>query len=284
MILRKEYYTQKDGTEIIKVFCNNGYFYCDKADEDIIDNHSFEIGKAGSKTNLVVPKTSVRINDRYVTKTFGQMYNKKYYGEYNPDGKVCDHINGVEIDNVSSNLRLASIQQNSYNQFTQGFTVNMRNDKYSQYNTYYSAAVNVAKFPNTKKRTLRPFGCVKDEISACKQQYELENIWLKDYIKDNFVMFDFTTFRRFALDILDLERTGQQSHEEAINTYLMQDHIRTNPWYWFRYSLHKFYDRLGVSEPKLNVDYYINEDNAMAFCGTNQLCRPFKFGNACRVN
>lgn len=145
----------------------------------------------------------------------------------------------IEIDNCDSNLNLVSNQQNQYNNFTKGYTY----------------VKNFGFKPRVKinLETIYPYGQVKrTEDEACILQRKLETEWLQEQLGSDVYCFDIFEYRRGSLDILDLERTGQISHEEANYRHILK--YADNAWYYLRYDLQDFFKEHHISVPEYSLD------------------------------
>lgn len=284
MIKDIQEYVQKDGRIVEKIICKNGFFYIDKRDLDIIESHTFEVQVAGGQTNIVAPRTQIKVDGKWHSVTFAQLYALKYFGALHPDNKVMDHKNGVELDNISSNLQLVTTQQNGYNQFKQGYTINLKGGANGATHTNYFATTAIRDRVNNKKITIRPFPVTQREDVVAKQQYMLENDWFKQKYPQIYYAFDFPQWRRNDIAFVQEEREGKFTNADVVRRFLCQDEIRLNPWYWCRYNLFELYAQYGISYPHENRDWYLDEDGAMRF-KNDTLCRPFNWGiNTNRVN
>ncbi len=284
MVLDIQEYKQQNNRVVEKIICKNGFFYVDKKDLDIINQYTFEVHPAGGQTTMTTPRASFKIDGAWHSVTFAQLYCLKYYGELHPKGLFIDHKNGSELDNVSSNMNLVNIQQNGYNQFKQGYTINFSGGLNGATHTNYFATVAFRDMKQNKKVTIRPYSRVFREDEVAKQQYDLENSWFKKHYPDLYYPFDFIHWRRNDLYFLQLEREGLVTEKDAIRLFLMQDKFRLNPWYWCRFNLFNLYKKFGITYPQEGIDWYINQDGEMCFMN-GELCRPFKRGiNQNRVN
>ena len=65
-------------------------------------------------------------------------------------------------------------------------------------------------------------------------------------------MFNFLKYRRGSEDILDLERTGQISEEEAIYRHVLR--YADNAWYYYRYGLEQYFRENHIPVPDFDLD------------------------------
>lgn len=119
------------------------------------------------------------------------------------------------------------------------------------------------------KHSYRPLSFTYREDEACQQRYYLEQIWLREQLGDQYYMFDFKKYRRGSEDILDLERTGQISEEEATYRHIMR--YAENAWYYFRYGLQEYYKDNNIPVPK----YQLNEQGFMVDRITQKRLCPY---------
>lgn len=170
-----------------------------------------------------------------------------------------DHINMVEIDNTDENLNVVTNQQNSLNKFTRGYIL--------------GAGKNL-------KLLFRPqiclngqihysFGYMYREDETCIKQNYLEQIDLRKMMGVSYYQFDFKKYRRGSEDILDLERTGIISEEEAIYRHILK--YSENAWYMLRYGLEQYFKDNNIPIPQYSLD----SDGFMVHRITGQKLSPF---------
>ena len=87
---------------------------------------------------------------------------------------------------------------------------------------------------------------VRTEAEACQVAYQLE-LQYEDY------MYSFLKDRRKDVDLLDLERTGKISEEEAIYRHVLR-YAADNAWYYYRYNLVDYFNAYNISVPKFSAD------------------------------
>ena len=95
----------------------------------------------------------------------------------------------------------------------------------------------------------RPYSVVKREDNACTTQNYLEQVYLREKLGTQYYMFDFKKYRRGSQDILDLERTGQISEEEAIYQHIRR--YSSNAWYYFRFGLQDYFQQYRIPIPQV---------------------------------
>lgn len=237
-VLMSEVYKQKNGVEVLKVILKPtnkfpegmNYFYAPAETIDLVNHYKWCLfGRAEGGY------VSCHSNEETV------LFHRKLYEFYH--GYVCqegiDHINQVEFDNVDQNLNVITHQQNSYNCFTKGYA------------SIYSRKCFRAEIKLSRKKYL-PFRVTHTEDEACIQQNHIEKVWLKEKLGADYYMFDFLKYRRGSEDILDLERKGIISEEEAIYHHIMK--YADNAWYYLRYNLEEYFNDNHIPVPKYDLD------------------------------
>lgn len=226
-VSRIEEYTQKDGAGVLKVFLvsrkafpNGSYFYADAEDLDIVQSQYW--GRKG--TGAIIARTiyaSCYLFHREVA------LKKLGHYPYYPDW--IDHYNGVLFDNCDSNLFITSNRRKGR---TRGYT--FRTDSYNpngSWHVYIST-------PQVRKS-------VKNELEACRLRYELEQAYPT-------YCYNFLEDRSDDLDILDMERTGQITHEESIYRHVIK--YADNAWYYHRYNLEQYFKDNHIPVPQYALD------------------------------
>lgn len=82
---------------------------------------------------------------------------------------------------------------------------------------------------------------------------KLETDYLRGILKDDYYMYDFLKDRRGDLDILDLERTGIISAEEATYRHVIR-YAKDNAWYYYRYNLEQYFKDNHIPVPDFDLD------------------------------
>lgn len=198
-VLEVEQYRQKNGEDVLKVlvkptklFPEGGYFYCDTSDEKLVKQYKWRLQSQ---------------REPYVTAGcwgYRGTQEKRFHREkafnilsYYPN--YINHINRVEYDNVNQNLDVVNQQQNCWCKSSKGYYLDERG---------FRPHVGV------NSRIIRA-KYIPTEVEACQVAYQLE-LKYEDY------MYDFLKDRRKDADILDLERTGQISKDEAIYRHVLR--------------------------------------------------------------
>lgn len=255
MVEKIESYTQKNGNEILKVYMKVSadtpeelkYFYTDTSNLDLVEKYSWRVSK-GYWVNPVV----TRINSHtpnVKTLYFHREYACKVLGYY-PD--YIDHINGLEIDNIDENLNIVTNQQNAFNKATRGYKYDPRRIN--------SFAIRLLSNGKEKSGGVYPneFECIKD-ITQKRADFGITYDY--SFLKD----------RRDELDLLDLERTGVVSEEEATYRHVRR-FVDTNPWYAYRYNLQDYCKDNHIVIP----DFRLDEQGFMIHPVTGQRFSPYE--------
>ena len=226
-----ENYRQKNGNDVLKVilkstkvFPEGSYFYCDSCDEELDKNYTWGLMK--QKQPYVVA-----IIGSHYSRQFLSFHQEKSFNilSYHPD--YINHIDGVEFDNTNMNLDVVNQQQNQWCRPTKGYGIVGRS---------FRPYVKVSSHLIHAK-------CVRTEVEACQIAYQLE-VTYEDY------RYDFLRDRRKDIDLLDLERTGQISEEEAIYRHVLR-HAANNAWYVYRYNLFDYFNEYRIPIPKYTLDF-----------------------------
>ena len=227
---RIEQYRQKNDEDILKVwikpskaFPKGGYFYADFWAIELVQRYSWHLSK--DKVNTYI-RTCIGDNKNYNNHV---LFANEVLGFF----PACiDHRDGVDIDNIDRNLNVVSQQQNIRNRTSKGYAF------YKMYN-YFMVKV-VLNYQEIHA------GVCKSEIEALIKVNELRKKYYLDYD------YDFLLDRRGELDILDLERTGQISADEA--TYRHVIRYASNAWYYYRYGLQDYFRQNGIPIPEYSLD------------------------------
>lgn len=285
MIIDKKHYTQKNGNKIIKCFtADNKYFYISDDVEDLLDDFCFRLHKE-SNTNhgTYYVQSSIRssirkkydlINSPRRDIELHKLIFYKYAGYYYADNYVIDHLNSVHFDNVESNLDLVSKSENSFNSFSQGYQIIHRPNKPLGFHPrlWTDKNIGASTYKNEIERDLGikiTTGNIKtklNELDSCRIQYYLE------YVISNSYRFEFKNFRRYDLDILDKERRGVVSSEDALAIFL--SNYKDNAWYYYRYGLEDLFNLYSLKKP----DVILNSEGFIVDSYGNYL-NPFLGGN-----
>lgn len=259
-VLKKEYYTQLDGTEIIKAILKptkvfpegSNYFYAPREAESLVDSYTWGLHKHSKKGIEVVAHKACCGTQR----TF--LFHKELFGfykGYNWNGDI-DHISLIEFDNTDQNLNAISHQQNLFNQFSRGYCYNK---DWNHFQARYKL----------NGKVYHPFSVTHKEDEACKQQNYIDKVILKEKLDDDYYQFDFLKYRRGSEDILDLERTGKITEEEATYQHILR--YSDNAWYYLRFGLQDYFKDNNIPTPKYDLD----ENGFMIDVTTRQKLCPF---------
>lgn len=267
-IERIEEYRQQNGDDILKVFLTpnkaapegKNFFFAPAESIDLVKQYRWCIHNAGSKTSSLVVRAEKKLEKKTVQTTFHKELCYMYNGFY---VKCIDHVNGIDIDNTDKNLNSVSNAQNIFNKFHKGYAV-----KSAIHCNRYFCFIPCAFYNNNP---YNPFGSDinLNEDDVCILQNEIEQVWLREQLGDNYYMFDFKKYRRGSEDILDLERTGQISEEEAVYRHILK--YSNNAWYMLRYGLEDYYKENHIPIPQYSLD----SDGFMVHPITGQKLCPF---------
>lgn len=265
---RIEEYKQTNGVDILKVcmkptakFPNGGYFYAPAEAIDLVNKYTWHLQANGK--NLVCVEASDNTSAYYKNSRFHhdllQFHTElfRFYQGYKWQEDI-DHVNMVEIDNTDENLNAVTRRQNGFNRVTKNYSTNTRFKPAS-----FQARVGIDAI------RYQPFKCVRREDEACNAQNYLEQVWLRERLGEQYYMFDFKKYRRGSEDILDLERTGQISEEEAIYRHILR--YADNAWYYLRYGLQEYFKENHIPVPQYSLD----EQGFMIHPITGQKLCPF---------
>ena len=240
-VLEVEQYRQLNGEDILKVILKptqrfpDGYFYCDASDEKLVRNYTWRL--QSQKEPYVVA----------YYRDMGQLrfHREKAHNILDDYPDYINHINGIEFDNINMNLDKVSQQQNIWCAPSRGYVIAGRS-------FVPSIMVN---FRNIYAK------CTRTEVEACEVAHQLE-LQYEDYC------YDFFKDRRKDADILDLERTGQISEDEAIYRHVLR--YADNAWYYYRYNLAEYFANNHLKVPAFSTD----SDGYMTHLVTGQRLCP----------
>lgn len=251
-----EEYRQQNGVCILKVFLKptkkfpNGFFYAPSEALSLVKKYDWYLKQSGNGVYVVAHAVSVYDKNKYFHK---ELF--KFYQGYDWQEDI-EHINMIEFDNTDNNLNAVSRQQNNYNKFTKGY--NYRNDC-----SGFQPLVTINSKP------YRPYSVTYREDEACMKQNYLEQVCLREYLGTDFYIFDFLKYRRGSEDLLDLERTGIISEEEATYRHILR--YKDNAWFYLRYNLEDYFKQYHIPVPKYSLD----EQGFMIHPITGQKLCPF---------
>ena len=239
-----EKYRQQNSEDVLKVILKptqkfpEGYFYCDACDEELVKNYTWCIHT--QRYPYVIANLGSSYNQQ--TKQFHQEKAFNILDEY---PNYINYINGVEFDNVNQNLDKVTNQQNSWARPSRGYLIAGR-----------SFQPHVAV--NSRQIHAK---CTRTEVEAIQLSYQLE-LQYEDY------RYDFLKDRRKDADILNLERTGRISEEEAVYHHVCR--YADNAWFYYRYNLTEYFRDNHLKVP----DYAIDEEGYMTHPITGQKLCP----------
>ena len=225
-VLEVEQYRQLNGEDILKVILKptqrfpDGYFYCDASDEKLVRNYTRRL--QSQKEPYVVA----------YYRDMGQLrfHREKAHNILDDYPDYINHINGIEFDNINMNLDKVSQQQNIWCAPSRGYVIAGRS---------FEPRIKVNHQQIRAK-------CTRTEVEAIQSAYQLE-MQYEDY------RYDFLKDRRKDIDILDLERTGKISEDEAIYRHVLR-YASDNAWYLYRYNLFDYFADNGIPIPSYALD------------------------------
>lgn len=210
-----------------RAFPEGGCFYTDAAAEDLVrgTNWYFANVSSGHDGSIYVmgrrSGSPVLFHCEYMHLITGGSYD------------CIDHVNGVTTDCTERNLKGVSSQWNSRNRPLMGYSY-----RPSQKNFLVQITLNRARVYNK---------CFKTEIDTLDAVRTLRAEYFSDYD------YDFLLDRRGDRDILDLERTGQISADEATLRHVMR-YAKDNAWYVYRYGLEDYFTSHNIMIPEYSID------------------------------
>lgn len=238
-IERIEEYKQQNGVDILKVYCKptknfpegQNYFYAPAEAIDLVRDKGWYINPHGKGVSVIAKKSDNGYKGIYY-------FHRELFYYYNgvdlEQDIFIDHINLVEYDNIDQNLNIVSRGENKRNTLTKGYTFA---------NKYFRTVTHIDGISDYRFWAVR-----EDEI--CR----LQNICECDLRAEGIYIFNFFLCRRESKDILDLERTGQISEEEAIYRHVLR--YADNPWYLLRYGLEVYCKENHIPIPAYSLDSY----------------------------
>ena len=167
---------------------------------------------------------------------------------YNISGNYPDyinHINDIRYDNVNMNLDVVTSQQNCWCKPSKGYSITGRS---------FVPRIKV----NSRQIHAK---CTRTEVEACISAYQLE-LQYEDY------HYEFLKDRRNDLDLLDMERTGHISEDEAVYRHVLR-HAANNAWYYHRYNLTEYFRDNHLKIPTFSTDtdgYMIHSVTEVRLC------------------
>lgn len=217
-------YRQLNGEDILKVILKStqkfpvGFFYCDSCDEELVRSFTW---------CLMTQRHPYVVAD--ISRQKLRFHREKAFNILNSYPDCINHINGIEFDNVNKNLDVVTNTQNNWCKASKGYWFTGRS---------FVPCVMINSCNICAK-------CVRTEIEAIQSAYQLE-LQYEDY------MYSFLKDRRKDIDILDLERTGQISEQEAIYHHMLR--YADNAWYYYRYNLAEYFRYYHIPTPKYSLD------------------------------
>lgn len=226
-------YRQRNGNDVLKVILKStknfpdAYFYCDASDEELVESYTWFLKNQKEPYVEATIRSSYNYNQQTLRFHREKAFNiLGYYPDY------INHIDGIEYDNANINLDVVSQQQNLWCRPTKGYQKDKRCRSFQPY-----VAVNYRDI-HAK--------CTRTEVEAIQSAYLLETEY-EDY------HYDFMKDRRHDLDILDSERTGKISEDEAVYRHVLR-HAADNAWFYYRYNLTRYFADNRIPLPRYSLD------------------------------
>lgn len=259
-VAKIEEYRQKNGVDILRVILKPtakfpiGYFYAPAEAIDLVKQYTWGLQACG-KTSVYVQAGDYSTYHRNTLLFHTKLF--EFYNNYIWQGDI-DHQNHIEYDNTDQNLEPVSRQQNKFNVFSRGYNINPKIKS-----TSFRAKIVI------DGKSCFPYSVIRNEADACNTQNYLEQVYLREKLGNDWYMFNFFKYRRGSEDLLDLERTGAISEEEAIYRHVMR--YANNAWYYYRYGLQDYFKQYGIPTPQYSLD----SDGFMVHPITGQRLCPF---------
>lgn len=254
-VYKIEEYKQKDGADILKVIMNpvknlpnGGYFFCDADAIDLVESRVWFLHPEKVATLITAS------NNHSKLMYFHRELAYEILGYY---PKCIDHISGCTLDNTDANLNAVTVKQNVHNKVSRGYNYSKIRGTFSSYLCIYS-------------KMFFPYKPTHMEIEACKSAFLIENYKIKEALGQSFYTYNFLEDRRKDLDLVNLERTGIISAEEATYRHVIR-YAKDNAWYYYRYNLEQYFKDNHIPIP----DFTTDERGFMRHPITNQLLCPF---------
>lgn len=258
MVSHMEEYTQKDGLGVLKVFTKptdkspGGYFYVNALHKEDIEACSWSVYRD-------------HVSNGFIQKIYPWLVKPKL--------RIV-HMNRVGIDNMYHNLRVVTHLQNLHNRPSRGYIHTADGGFYAKVTTPGGSIR--SKRCGTEFEALKyvrdmqeryclwrwdSLYCAFDDLNEfhvydydplyCfgnyEEHYELQNESYVGYV------YSFVRDRSNDRDLLDLERTGVISGEEAIYRYVMR-YAADNVWYYYRYNLIRYFEHYKIPVPDFSTD------------------------------
>lgn len=189
------------------------YFYVNTEDLDLVCEEFRQWRFIGNKNHLTYVWRDYPLGIKY-----HGLHQYIYFAHTGEFPETIDHINGVGIDNTFRNLRNGLESDNMMNRRTRGYSVCV-SSKYTW----------------------------EEEMALAKSKEE------ECLRKAGYFVYDFFLDRRDELDLLDLEYTGEISHDEAVYRHVLRT-AGVNAWYAYRYNLLDYMEEHDIKIPQYTHD------------------------------
>lgn len=219
-------YKQKDGRDVLKAILNpskaypkGSYYYADAEDIALVEQDCWHV-----------------MQDKYTRYVSGRFERCSRFHQCLmlrhgvTELLHIDHLNHCGFDNCMCNLKNVTPAYNTLNRMTWGYK------PIGSSGRGWRAKLDVPNYISD---------CASNEVEACQIIYDLEQQYLPYH-------YNFLEDMSNDIDILDLERTGQISHEEAVYRHVKR--YSNNAWYYYRFNLEEYYRDYNLPIPQFSLD------------------------------
>lgn len=261
MVSHMEEYTQKNGMKVLKVFTKptgrspGGYFYISV---DVITNKWHKERWNAHQWSVYRDQVSATCM-LFLTDS-----------DQKSDLRLV-HVNGVGIDNVWNNVLVLTRSQMVHGRPSKGYFLTPGGRFYAR------VVVDGKKYVGEERKTefevlrdvvqMRKLHCFRLLLDYTDHSDRFEHYLKFDYTfnylsarsgspkQGEYVGYDYFFYldRRQDRDLLDLERTGVISTEEAMYHHVMR-HVADNAWYYYRYNLGNYFRYNHIPIPDFSTD------------------------------
>lgn len=224
-------FKQLNGKDILKVslsptknFPSGAYFYADVEDLDIVTSQTWYLHPS-------FKKTYVEAGSKYRGFKFSQELALKHLGRYVEN---IMYLNQNAVDNTTDNLSVVSDKEVQQASYCLGY-------RYSPQTHLWTASITLETSHTKRVR-------VSNEIEACMLRRALE----VEYYRHPYNFLGDRGTTQGAIELLDLERTGQITHEESIYRHVLS--YADNAWYYYRFNLAEYFTAYHIPVPPHTLD------------------------------
>ena len=235
--------------DILKVILDSKIYNFDKCEEDYDyffisteDKNLLHLGNNLKKYyKSVIFVNSENINSKGRVNAGGSLERQILKKYYDMKGFVSDHYNHCKYDNVRSNLKPVSSQQNSINRQVRGYTFEKgKGFKVTtfRYNSFFEHPI---------------YDYVDTELEVLQQVYDFEEKYLNPYLlSQGLYSYNFFEDRSKCPILLHNERVGILTPEDATFRHILLD---TNDWHYYRYNLAEYFKDNGIPFSGHHIDF-----------------------------